>query len=480
MRILLIQDVNLNLDLTRCANILNELCKANIFLVYEEPLVLKPQSTDIDYPKEEEHLRSKLVDIKADHIFYITKRKYRNNYFFYSNYVTILSLFGWNYYTQLPIENGLFYFVAMILSLQVDSSFRHEASTGCIYDFLGEKTAVDIGMKTGALCKECRARIERSTEQDQEGQRIISDVNSILNALAKLSKLGKSMYKFNRKANIFDWSSFEDEVARIYREQGAKVKQNITFAGFQVDILIQEAGQNSKDVSFKLVECKYSQGPVNRSSLLSIQRMVETLKKDQLVKGGIVVSKSGFTQSARFLAKKLDLELVNFGDLRLSNNKMKPREGIAEPQDRTNHPPPTLSFMQKTGHDGGKSRNIFVLIPFTKDMEDVFFLGIRETAEQMSCSCDKVDTKKFVGPILSKIYDSIRDARIVVAEVSKVNANVYYELGYAHALDKPTILITKNVRTSPFDTKGFNHIIYVNLVDLRKQLKETLEAVLVD
>jgi nucleoside 2-deoxyribosyltransferase len=81
---------------------------------------------------------------------------------------------------------------------------------------------------------------------------------------------------------------------------------------------------------------------------------------------------------------------------------------------------------------------------------------------------------------LAKIYDSIKTSRIVVAEVSRINANVYYELGYAHAREKPTILITKNIKSSPFDTKGFNHIIYTNIVDLKKQLKDTLKAILMN
>jgi hypothetical protein len=377
-----------------------------------------------------------------------------------------------------PIINGLFYFIAIILSLELDSSFRHEDSTGCIYDFLAEKTAVDIGMKTGRLCKECRNRVEKLIQNNKNGQNIIHDIDSILSVVSKLSKIDKSIFKSDDTDKFFDWSSFENEIARIYKELGADVKQNVTIAGFQVDMLIQQMDKNSKKIN-KLIECKYSENPITNSTLISIQRMVEALKKEHLIETGIVVSKSGFTTSARSLAKKINLELVTYKELLLSIRRKTVLKGIIKKQNKNNKGL-SRDLLTKANVAEIKSRNIFVIIPFTKEMEDVFFLGIRDTAEKMNYSCEKVDTKKFVGPILTKIYDSIRDARVVIAEVSKVNANVYYELGYAHALEKPTILIAKNMKSSPFDTKGFNHLIYVNLVDLQNQLKETLKAVLVD
>ncbi len=125
-----------------------------------------------------------------------------------------------------------------------------------------------------------------------------------------------------------------------------------------------------------------------------------------------------------------------------------------------------------------KSPHLFAIIPFSSDMDDVYYLGIHETARALGCSCDKVDQIEFVGPILDKIYDSIKNSRIVLAELSTPNVNVYYELGYAHALGKPTILITKDISASPFDVRGYNHIVYSSIRDLRSKLKARLEAIL--
>jgi len=40
------------------------------------------------------------------------------------------------------------------------------------------------------------------------------------------------------------------------------------------------------------------------------------------------------------------------------------------------------------------------------------------------------------------------------------NPNVFYEVGYAHALGKTVILLTRNTDDIPFDLKHYPHIIY--------------------
>lgn len=51
------------------------------------------------------------------------------------------------------------------------------------------------------------------------------------------------------------------------------------------------------------------------------------------------------------------------------------------------------------------------------------------------------------------------------------NPNVFYEVGYAHALGKRTILLTQNVNDIPFDLKHYPHVVYDNKIS---KLKEEL------
>jgi len=67
-----------------------------------------------------------------------------------------------------------------------------------------------------------------------------------------------------------------------------------------------------------------------------------------------------------------------------------------------------------------------------------------------------------VQPIIQKIEDAINDADICIAEVSQDNPNVWLELGYALALNKPTlILCDRQIRERlPFDVQHRPVIFY--------------------
>lgn len=43
--------------------------------------------------------------------------------------------------------------------------------------------------------------------------------------------------------------------------------------------------------------------------------------------------------------------------------------------------------------------------------------------------------------LTSSILDGIREADLIIADVSRQNPSVFYEVGFAHALRKPTILL---------------------------------------
>lgn len=59
--------------------------------------------------------------------------------------------------------------------------------------------------------------------------------------------------------------------------------------------------------------------------------------------------------------------------------------------------------------------------------------------------------------------------------MSERNPNVFYEVGYAHAMGKTTVLITRSAEDIPFDLKHFPHIVYENsLATLRERLEGTV------
>jgi hypothetical protein len=68
-------------------------------------------------------------------------------------------------------------------------------------------------------------------------------------------------------------------------------------------------------------------------------------------------------------------------------------------------------------------------------------------------------------------------ARVVVANVSGRNPNVFYELGIANALDKSTILVSEGIEDVPFDIRSRRIILYEKSDDLQEMLSGALLAV---
>lgn len=75
--------------------------------------------------------------------------------------------------------------------------------------------------------------------------------------------------------------------------------------------------------------------------------------------------------------------------------------------------------------------------------------------------------------ILMNIVSLIVQSELIIANIDGRNPNVYYELGIAHALGKPTILLSErknNLEDIGFDIQQKYVILYKDYSDLREQL----------
>lgn len=117
----------------------------------------------------------------------------------------------------------------------------------------------------------------------------------------------------------------------------------------------------------------------------------------------------------------------------------------------------------------------FVLMPFDKSFDDIYKMGVKETASQLDIVAERVDEQIFQEGILERIYRQIDAADIIIADMSDQNPNVFYEVGYSHAKEKICILLTSNTDDIPFDLKYHRHIVYGNSIsNLRDMLTDEL------
>lgn len=103
---------------------------------------------------------------------------------------------------------------------------------------------------------------------------------------------------------------------------------------------------------------------------------------------------------------------------------------------------------------------IFVLMPFHKDFDDIYFSGIKDTANGVGAYAERVDEQNYSEGIFERIFNQINKADVIVADMTGRNPNVFYEVGYAHALGKIVLLLTQNADDIPFDLKHRPHIVY--------------------
>ena len=117
------------------------------------------------------------------------------------------------------------------------------------------------------------------------------------------------------------------------------------------------------------------------------------------------------------------------------------------------------SFPSFTGEINHKL--VFVLMPFSEEWSDDVLMLIRAVGEEHNL--DVVRADDIFGPrnIVNDIWQSINKAGLIVADITRYNANVFYELGIAHTLGKDVMLIrNKNGEKSPFDISQLRYIEY--------------------
>ena len=133
--------------------------------------------------------------------------------------------------------------------------------------------------------------------------------------------------------------------------------------------------------------------------------------------------------------------------------------------------------------------NAFIIMPFDVKY-DVVYSVIQVACEKADLFPVRADEIKEIGPIINHIFDSIKNSDFIIAEISEKNQNVYYEVGVAHCMGKPTVLLAMEGlgKELPFDVRH-NRVIFYNkeqpdklveklaifLISLKQKLTDTSE-----
>jgi len=105
----------------------------------------------------------------------------------------------------------------------------------------------------------------------------------------------------------------------------------------------------------------------------------------------------------------------------------------------------------------------FVVMPFSEPIGGYYDSLYKPAIERSKLKPDRADADIYgTGKIVDQIWKGINAARVLLAELTGRNANVLYELGLAHALHKPVVLICSkaNEVDVPFDLRHVRVIYY--------------------
>lgn len=111
-----------------------------------------------------------------------------------------------------------------------------------------------------------------------------------------------------------------------------------------------------------------------------------------------------------------------------------------------------------------KEKQIAVMMPFNSaypsPSNDPVYVAITAAADQLGYKCRRVDEINTPTDITQDILKLIESSRVVIADLSGANPNVYYEMGLAHARGRIVVPISNSKENLPFDNRQIRTIFF--------------------
>lgn len=123
--------------------------------------------------------------------------------------------------------------------------------------------------------------------------------------------------------------------------------------------------------------------------------------------------------------------------------------------------------------------DVFMIMPFAAEFAPLYTDIVRPLVQELGLTITRGDEFNSArGVVMEEVWSALNNCKFVVAEITGGNDNVFYELGIAHTLNKPAILITQaeNAQAVPFDIRHLRYIRYANTVAGGAKLRDELRT----
>jgi hypothetical protein len=141
-----------------------------------------------------------------------------------------------------------------------------------------------------------------------------------------------------------------------------------------------------------------------------------------------------------------------------------------------------MTVYPQFGHPGTMKTDVFAVMPFAADFDPVYLRCIKAASDSLDLTVRRGDDVFSGNGIVADVWGGICGAGAVVADCTGRNPNVFYEIGMAHTVGRPVVLITRDDDDVPVDLKHLKYIRYqrdeAGLETLRTTLEEAFSNVL--
>lgn len=153
---------------------------------------------------------------------------------------------------------------------------------------------------------------------------------------------------------------------------------------------------------------------------------------------------------------------------------------------------PAVSDFISTAHTTGSPRRIITFAPQVFNVPDkpqndklvtvmfpfrygATFDAIKGVCDKLGLECLKADDIWNNSTFIQDIFELIFTSRVVIADFTGRNPNVFYEVGIAHTLGKTVVPLTQSLEDIPSDLTGHRALLYLNNSEGLAKMADGLE-----
>jgi len=102
----------------------------------------------------------------------------------------------------------------------------------------------------------------------------------------------------------------------------------------------------------------------------------------------------------------------------------------------------------------------FILMPFGSWFDRYFKEIYVPATKEAGFEPLRADGLFSAGAVMEQVWAQIRKAKVLLADLTGKNPNVFYELGLAHAARKPVVFVAGDIEDVPFDVRHLRVVVF--------------------